>query len=306
LLAALMLVVALPVGQASASPPRASSVTLSSHTTVAWTGVKAVRLVVPTEVSLPAYGARLTLRGGSYAFVRIAPAKSCDGGVRCLKGQIDYTHDMAPYLASSDGAGADHLTRIGGSNLVRSTYELYLFTDGAATLTFDRTGLRGARTAVTAAGRARGEVHVLPITCAAPGCSPAEGHAKRLWYGGGARDVGSMGSADVLVATYDRAGTPIGDYPNERATRGCAYPRGPGDATPPRSDTGCDMTDRDMPADAFNMVNSFVNYGKASFMQIGNYSGRGRIWLGFQAVQAHDVADPLVQAHGIWFTYGVR
>ena len=301
-----MAVLALPAGQASAVPPRASSVTLSSHTTIAWTGVKGVRLVVPAEVSLPTYGARLTLRGGSYAFVRIVPAGTCDGGHRCLKGTIDYTHGMAPYFANNEGAGADHWAVIAGGNLVRSTYELYLFTDGAATLTFDRTGLRGARTAVTAAGRARGEVRLLPVTCAAPGCSPAEGHARRVWYGGEARDVGAAGSAAVLVATYDRAGTPVGDYPNERAPRGCAYPRGPGDTTAPRSDTGCDMTDRDMPADVVNMGNSFVNYGKASFKQAANYSGHGAIWLGFQAVQAHDVADPVVQAHGIWFSFGIR
>lgn len=300
-------------GGASAAPRvgQAASVSLASRTTISWTGAKAIRLKVPADTQLPWYGARLTVRGGTYAFVRIAFTRSCELELRCLKGYLSYTRDMAPFLASGDGPGTDHLTRIGANHLYKADFELYLFTDGAATLTFDRTGLTGRATSAVATGRVRGGVRPIPVTCATPACAPPSGYGGRVRLGGDTFDVGRGGSADFLVVTYDRATTPVvaGDYPNARTVRACAYPRGAGDPTPSdpsRHPYGCDTADRDTPVDAANAAVAVATAGKAYFLQGGNPSGAGRVWMGFQMATAHDLAEPVLTTYGVFFEYGIR
>jgi hypothetical protein len=296
LLAATVAVAAVPAGAAAAAPPSVTSVVLTSRTAISWTGAKGLRLVVPDDVDLPPYGARLTLRGGSYAFVRIVIGL-CDTGERCMKGGIEYTRAMAPYSPSVYGPGGDHFAHIAGDNLRPSGYELYLFTDGAATLTFDRTGLPARPNAVTAGGRVRGTVHELPVQCAAPACTRTDGHANRLVYGGEAGDVGASGNAGLVLGAYDHP-TAAGWVSNERHDRVCTYPRHSKDPTPPHSDTGCEMTD------PYVMVGG--GGGNARQTAYENPAARGTVWVGYQLTQAHDLGDPVTFAYGVWFTYGFR
>jgi hypothetical protein len=287
-------------------PPRAKQVTLTRSTTITWSGSKGVRLVVPADAWLPTYDARLFVRGGTYAFVRLVPTGYCMGHVRCWIGAIDYTPGWSRIFGNPADPGTDHWARIDQDALHQGTFELYLFTDGVATLVFDSTRLGGAPNAVTAAGRVRGEVHDIKPTCATGDCT--------VRYGGMTRTVagGDGGASFVIVGNYDPddivAAVPVG-WPNVHTQQNCAYPSiYHNDVTPDPAahPYGCDTDDPEAHAHLANMAFGGVAGGRATFSTEGNPSGRGSQYVGFQSVTGHTLGGAVVSALGLWFDYGIR
>lgn len=315
---ALLLASTVAVAAPPPAAPAAKRATLSTGTTITWTGAKGFVLRVPHKTSLPSYGARLFLRGGTYAMVRMRPAlRGCGWGACGPTGYLDYTRTPADPWTYADGRGADHSALFGGERgpeLVKADYELYLLTDGEATLTFDRTDLPRAARSYRAAGRIAGGLAWLPVRCPTAGCDTTAGYAGRVRVGGLQVDVGRLGSVDVRVAVYGRERPPTYQYPNSHGVRACVYPVSPIDpASPDPADHpwGCEVARDDADYTAFEASRTFngmlgvvpIHSGFES--TAANSHASGKTYLGQQVVTAHDVSKPYVVAYGVWFTYGI-
>jgi hypothetical protein len=303
-----VLAVLLLAAPATAAPAPAAvrDVRLTDGLTVTWTGVKGLRLHVPTTVHLPRHGARLTVRGGTYAIVRYARAAVCDGQPCPVIGFLDH-HARVPYPGAP---GLDHLAAIGDGGF-KGAYDLYLFTDGEATLAFDGTDAPRQRQRVRPARRVRGGVLELPLTCPA-GCT-----TERLRAGGIEVDVGASGATFASVAIHEDAPSvvPAGlPTPQSHPMRVCLYPWGPeGQASPHAADhpLGCDATTgttgdayRDAAGVGSLTLSGGPNSGFSARTDADNYAS-GLRYLGFQAGTAHDLTAPDVFAYGVWLTYGL-
>lgn len=313
-LAALVVTVTLPASAAMAAPPgTARGAALTNGLSLTWTGTRGFLLTVPARTQLPTYGARLRLRGGTYALVRwsrdCTPRDSCP-----LVGWLDYHRDMAPFTGGDAADGTDHDVRIGDGGLAPGVHSFYLFTDGTATLTFDAPSRpRGLRT-MRPIGRVTGGVIAFTAACPTVGCTSRDGYGGRLRFGGAAVNVGRAGATDVSVGSFDRAAPPAADYPQPHPGRPCVYPALPGDPTstdPADHPFGCDVTG----ADADTLVRAVRGTAglaaralphRAVWTTDGNTAASGPVYLGFQAGTGHDLADPVVVAYGVWLTYGVR
>jgi hypothetical protein len=306
LLVALVALAAMPAsGTASGAPPRAAAAVLTTGTRIQWTGVTGMRLTLPSEVRLPEYAARLTLRGGTFAAVRWRYTGACYDGPCSHSGRIEYSRGIAQRFYAGASPGTDHVTTItDDGRLAAGVWDLYLFTDGAATLVFDQTGLPARPRAWTASGRVKGSFRALPTTCGYDGCTAGAGYAGRVRAGGATGDVGRLGAANVVVAHYSRHSLPI---LNSHGARGCAYRQSPDDTGDAASDHpyGCDLDEGNV-AWPYNYVafGSPTNGG----VIVGNALHRtsGRVYLGFVTSSAHDVSLPTVEAWGVWYEYGVR
>ena len=305
---------------ATAAPPSAVNATLTEGLRVQWRGNAGIRLRVPQTVRLPAYGARLTVRDGSYAFARWRRV-SCPGGPCVPMGNIDWVRGADERLGNWAGPGTDHLAAtIDYGTLRAGTWEWYLFTDGIATLTFDDLGLPEIRQTFTAAGRVRARVAPLTTRCAAPACTPDAGYRGRLRVGGDAWDVGAAGSTDVLALSFDAQPYlhPLAPAPTPQghAVAACTYPVSYDDtrsARPEDHPMGCDsLLDK-------NENGLVVDVGEALFpvelvptgnsmraTWSGNQYAHGLVYQGFMLGSLHDVTRPVQIAYGIWYSHGIR
>ncbi|HEX8004365.1 MAG TPA: hypothetical protein VF519_16890 [Mycobacteriales bacterium] len=306
---ALALAAACPAGAAaSAAPPRAAEAELTTGTSIRWTGVSGIRLRVPDVAHLPDdYGALLTVRGGTFAAVRISLGGACRA-VDCagVNVSFDYTRDMARYGYRGYPPGKDHLAVVtNDGRIAAGVWQVYLFTDGVATLTFDSTGLRTRRQAVTAAGRVHGSFRRLAVTCGYDHCTTSNGYAGRVWTGGGYGDVGRYGSADGFVAYYQTSDEYV---PEQVGMRGCGYQARPEDTGDPAKDhpLGCDPLDDDGQS---YWPSRYTATGLPLYTMVlwglGRDGMHGRAYLGWHAHTAHDLAKPVLEAWGVWFEYGV-
>jgi hypothetical protein len=312
--AAAVLLAALAVAPGSAAhaaaPPRTARVVLTTGTRIEWTGVTGVKLTIPRDAQLhPGYGARLYLRGGTYAAVRLGHVGDCGGGRRCggTSLSIDYTRATAKAFPNGFGPGGDHIAYTTDSgHYPAAVWDLYLFTDGHATLEFDQTGLETRKQAFTAAGRVRGTYRRLPEFCGVPEhCSPATGYYGRARTGGAYGDVGRYGIAEGWVANFSTADPWV---PQSHGIRTCAYrvpqdERGPAERNHP---LGCDLHPGYADADAVN----YVSFGSPQYSAVSRGMGvsdaTGRVYMGFDVTTAHDLSGAVYEAYGAWYEYGVR
>lgn len=290
---------------------------LSTGTTIAWTGAKGLRLRVPRDATLPLYGARLFVSRGSYAHVRVSTInRACPHG-RCgvLLG-LDYLRATAREWSTSQGPGTQHWAQIGNDYVLPAgDYEVYLFTDGDARMTFDSTGLPRATRTYRATGRITGGAAPLPVTCPTAACDAKVGYAGRVRVGGRQVDVGRLGYVDVIVGSFDRKRPPLWQYPQARYGRGCVYPHNQKDTSSPDPADhpwGCEAVGRDADTTvtyAFHAANGgvpLVPVFTGYYTGDGNIYASGKTYLGHQVMTSHDVADPYVVAFGVWFSYGIR
>jgi len=299
--------VAAPAAHAS-TPPRATGAVLTTGTRIEWTGVKGFRLRVPPGGAKipPEYGALLTLRGGTYAGVRWTREATCDSPCAGVSVSLDYTRGLARSFFRGYPRGRDHnawITNEGG--LAAGVWDVYLFTDGAATLELDATGLPRQPRAWTASGRVRGTFRALPRTCGYSPCTAGDGYAGRAWTGGATGDVGRLGIADGFVAHYSTSPQWV---PQSHSLRGCAYAEQP-------ADTGDAATDHPLGCDAVeNGGQSLWAYDYAVWgtplyagviRDMGIHGAHGRVYLGFQVSNAHDLSAPEFEAYGLWYELGI-
>jgi hypothetical protein len=293
-----------PTAAATPTPPAAREGVLATGTRIEWTGVKGFRLVVPRDAMLPEYGAHLVVHRGTYAVVRWRYAGSCAPSRCWVSGHLDYTRGMARVFDRGDPPGEDHMSRGAHDLLPRGTWDLYLMTDGAASLTFDVTGLPARPRTWTAAGRISARVVPLPATCSTTACKATTGYAGRIRSGGATWSLSRLGQADLVVARYDRSDLPV---PQVHAVRACVYPRVAGPrASPAESDhpTGCDLDPTDVAA-TFNFGMTLVPAGGRVAADT-NPLATGPVYLGFVVGSAQDVTEPVYEAYGVWLEFGIR
>jgi hypothetical protein len=319
-LAAALALVLVAGGTTAAAPSRpvaAKDVVLATGTTIEWTGAKGVRLHIPKDVTLPRYGARLHVIGGTYAHVRLSSDdRRCRFGHCGISVYLDHLRDATRSWASPDGPGAHHSAHVPLDGIVGAgTHGLYLFTDGTARLVFDNTSLPRAPRTYRAIGRINGGARSLPVTCPTVGCDAKAGYAGRVRVGGLQVDVGARGNVDVWVGTYDRRFPPTWQFPQSRYNRGCVYPHNPSDTTSPDPKDhpwGCDVVGEDADWTVSHAVSALHGGMALAPLYSGYFTGDGNPWasgktyFGHQVMTSQDVSDPLVVAFGVWFAYGVH
>lgn len=173
-----------PVASAATTPVRATSGVLAATTQITWSGKAGIALTVPSATSLRAEDMALHVTRGNYAYVRaFGRPKGCRGITEPFPSKAycaDYTASVDYLKAWSDGVrdpnaapdpadGAQVLTA-DPPQLQVGALDLYLFTDGEATLTL--TSARGSgRRAYRAAAPVSGPgVVTLPLICGNPLC----------------------------------------------------------------------------------------------------------------------------------------
>lgn len=302
-LAVLILIAALaPAAPSLAAAPAVP--VLATGTSITWTGAAGTLLSVPTTTTLPDYGARLTVRGGTYAVVRMSPRADCRPAPRCpVEFFLDYTRALA---ARHGSRGPDYATyaRIGNGVLRPAVWETYLLTDGTATLTFDRTDAPGRGRAHRARGRVNAALVPLPVTCSGPACGP-QGQAGRFRYGGVTLDAGPLGNVDYLVASWSSKPS----VPQAvTGVRGCLSTTEPDPAAHP---LGCDTATTDPSGASYAALGTaeLVAYSAGTTAAVRTDAARyarGPTYVGHQVVTAHDASAPVTEAYAVRLTYGIR
>jgi len=314
-------VLAMPTSASAAGVPGTRHITLAGKTTITWSGARGIRLDVPRSATLPANGGtRLWVRGGTYAFVRYIRFAECRPPHEfCNVQMLSYVREYADVYGNKSAPGLDHERLMTDPPvLVKDSYDLYLFTDGVATLELNPTGLSG-RITRQAVGRVTGNVSMLPNACPTTGCSAAAGYGDRLRFGGVTRDVGRFGYAETRTYNFDRTSYPVPGvgvpYAQPHPARACVYPSlfHEGSSSPADHPLGCDVVSTTSETDD-NVENAQRLYMLAGSGVTG-YGGAvaldwhpqasGHVYLGFQAANAYDLPSPRVLPYVLSFRYGI-
>ena len=311
---AAVLTIAAPGAASETASASAKAGRLTTGTTITWRGNTGMLLDVPSRTEIPQYAARLFLRGGTYAVVRMSPRRAACPPPRCyIEFALDYHRPLARNFDRGHGPGGDHnaSTSLDGTLTQRiipaATYELYLFTDGEATMVFDHTSLPRAPRTYRPRGRIVGGVVPLPTTCVSTPvpCNNSTGYAGRLRAGGATFDLGVLGSVDFLIASVDAKP----GLPQTHSVRGCFDFAEPDPAAHPY---GCDAFGTDPDSATYETGNTAIFLANAAMPRGGmlstDASGHvsGKVYVGHQHFTAHDLTAPAVVAYATWLTYGVR
>ena len=287
---------------------------LAGVTSITWRGTAGFLLNVPKRVDLPAAdGPRLYVRGGTYAFVRLVADGLCDPRLPryCFAHQVSYTRDIGAHFYRGQPPGFARDAHLGNPpGLERGTWQLYLFTDGVATLELRPSRLSGQRS-YDARGHVDGGVRPLPTSCPTAGCD-ADGYAGgRYVFGGASRSVGRLGYVESLAYSIDRTSYPVPGVGvpvvQPHPVHVCTYSGG--HAHP----LGCDVPgtrQETLVYDTDDAVNEVVlaAFGQSGLMaRIFSTDVTGDAYAGYRAGYVTDVpTDSVTAGYGIWFAYGIR
>ena len=311
---ALPLAVAVLAAAVAAPPthaaPRATRGRLTGDTTIVWSGTAGIVLDTKGTGSLPQKQMTLTVKGGSFAFVSMfadPQPKACDTeapGAHCHGFHLA----LFPYAGEfvfDTRPGHDHMTKSPpSSNIVNRRLNVYLMTDGTATLRLRPNGYSG-RSSYVAGGRIRGKAAKLPGSCdIACGSTPvSEFHA-----GGAVFDYGRA-PGHVITIAYTRAddmqGSGAANHP--LSVRTCFYPN-PFDpdasADPASYPHGCDGPTGADPLGATSGMVSSVTYGLGYYASWNSADRTGKQYVGFSAGAAR-LQEGVSAGYGVWFSYGI-
>ena len=252
----------------------------------------------------------LFVRGGSFAFVRMRLPDKPSACGDCAKGALTFIRELAARKYGHDPSiarrGLDHETSVGTLHSNAGTVEMYLFTDGAASLTLDIPALRGSRR-VRAGGKIRGQVRRLPLRCvAAGGCDqPYAGNGSR--GGGAVYDVGKLGHAEGWAMSHQS--TPRSGQSLYNAARVCHSPgyASPDSSPEPRDHpTGCDVVPSSASdqSTAVENINSVGGPDSGTVMAYWRNNARGRAYVGAM-VTYHGTNAATQRAWGLWYANGI-
>ena len=310
LAAALAVLAAGAPGTAGPAPVRAKHGTLTADTTIRWHGNAGIRLAAAGG-TLSKESMSLYLTGGTFAFVTIF-----DDPRECRTRTTRY-HCRAFTLMKfpgsdefpmQDGPGRGHFAMVPDPPTVVGRHlDVYLFTDGEATLRLRPGGYRG-RSSYVASGKVRGLARRLPGSCADL-CERTP--ATEAAAGGAAYDFGNRPGHLVTVAFSHTPGD-VDHLPSNHpmAVRSCVYPSiFQPDASPSPADHphGCDAVPRDT-GDAATVATEGANSvsvtmsGWARSWYVSDR--RGRLYAGFSAARAW-VERGYTHGHAVWFNYGI-
>lgn len=293
-----------PVPASGAGPTRAARGRLAGDTTVQWRGVAGIRLDTKPGGRLTERAITLDLRGGTYADVHLVPMPQPVGCVRdagapyCFSGAVRHFRPLAALEPDQRPGRANHYLLWDPPTLFAPRLDLYLFTDGVATLRIRETGYSG-RTSYVANGRVRGKALTLPATCPGVDCGASA-------VAGGGREFRAGSHAFAIVLAYDLQPATLPAQPG--TVRPCLYPNEyDGMASPRAADhpTGCDAVDTgslDYARTGY-VAGAHVGPGVAVYYVERDVSGPR--YAGFLAAGA---AAPPARRGGwvVWFDYGIR
>ncbi|MGH2753234.1 MAG: hypothetical protein ACRDLB_02270 [Actinomycetota bacterium] len=294
--------------------------TLRGETVIRWSGIKGMVLKNKREFVWLSRAHMDLEVDGTIAYVAISPVRQprsedCYFGTPdCEKFQLLWVRDFDRHVGNNYEQGwqihdPPRLAARGGP------IELYLMTDGEATLTLKPRGMRGRATYV-AGGRIIGAVAELPATCPTIGCDPQSGYGERRYrVGGKTVDLGRLGFSSVVAYSVTADDEVVQNQSQQ--VRACHYPN-PADkgASPKAADHpwGCDplgqpLTDPDAvrvsALQTFNQV--YTGLGPASGVKVWEWlpGGKGRKYLGYHVGWAGP-SDAKTGAYGIWYRYGIH
>lgn len=318
---ALLAVCGWPVEAAPAPARKVVTADLKGTTTVTWSGNAAIRLRVPKDTQVPASSYRLTLRTGRYVSVRAFENPQpigCERDLRmkwCAVVWLDWLRDLAETsghgLAAADPQ-RDFLVGVNDPPVVRrGMWDLYLFTDGRATLEITARGVPG-RAAYVAGGRFTGRAVQVKGPCRAASCLSGPLFADQR-YGGASFDVGRLGFAQALTygAVEDHEVAPGTGPAQSFALRACQYPSKAApeaSADPSAHPLGCDSVPMATPGDT--VLGSVDEVGSAApamgraVYGAGTTDARGRVYLGIRATSAGAFA-PRLGGLLVFLRYGI-
>lgn len=296
----------------AAGPPRAARGVLGARTTLTWSGTAAIRLSVAHATRYADGDVDLVVRGGSYAFVRLMqpyqPGCPDQYGPRCATDRVNWIRGIHDQALAALPEGRRHEALFADPPVLPTPHlDVFLFTDGRATLTIRTTSLEGT-TAYAPAARVHGRVQLLPTTCIPLDCGTPEGRTNGLAYGGAMFDLAGPGWAEAYV--MHRADDTSAPSSQLHGVAPCLYPN-PSDKSAPADPAdhpyGCtDNRNSDSVrvatwATAAGFANS--NPTAAAVSQDLPWSGaRGKQYIGFQALGAGPEASRTT-AYGIWFRF---
>ncbi|HEV2888948.1 MAG TPA: hypothetical protein VGX28_01085 [Frankiaceae bacterium] len=300
----------------AASPPLAARGVLGAETTLTWSGAAAIRLSVAGPTGYRGGDVDLWVSGATFAFVRImAPHQPEDCpqtyGPRCLADRVNWVHGLHDSGAfDSLPVSHRHDAFLAEPALLEAPHvDVYLFTDGKATLRIRTTTLRG-HTAYRPGARFRGYAGEIPQTCVPFGCGDATGRSNGYTYGGQTFDLQGAGWAEFYaINRADDRGTLPNNGNQPRSIAGCMFPnwRKPA-ASAEAKDHPYGCGDTSAPGDAEDAaVTAAMEH--ASGTSIGSnasnvpWSGaKGRQYIGFEAASAGPGPSRAL-AYGIWFRF---
>jgi hypothetical protein len=302
------------VASAARPAPQPSAVgALRGTTTVSFSGSTGIRLTVARATTLKDADVDLTVTRGTYAFVRaIQPAESeCDHSVGryCMSYQFDWIKGFTDRVNSHVPPSRQHMAvGVDDGTVFGPTLDLYLFTDGQATVTFHTT-LPGSN-GLKAGGRVRSLVASLPLTCTTP-CTDPGGTASGVRHAGVAFDLRGTGWAQSLVLTRNRDAS--GDN-QARGADACLYPNPASPSVPSdpsRYPAGCGLppgpdprTNVDMAYGAANLAEHFVLPSTANGAVVYWTEASGKQYIGGRSLVAASQAS-VIQVFSVMFRYGI-
>ena len=318
-------------GAADAARPVASGM-LAGDTTITWRGNAGIVLRVPRTVSLPKKAMKLYVQGGTYAFVRMYGHKSEYPACvpLCTMRALSYIRAMADLPIYEDSLvgkpsapGDDHFTTYNTDppTLDRmNQLEVYLFTDGVATLKLRPTGL-GGRVSYAAGGRVKATARKLPATCVTPAgglCDPkGDGYAGAVTYGGMRQDIGPGGGvADVIAFQRNKREPDPNDDTNQlNGIRVCLQPgpfQGFSSADPAYYPFGCNPTYNDSPdgSPAGTVQSVFDEMGSSPGVNVAAWdfshfqNAFDSQYIGWRAVHG-GLPGGVRAAYGVWIPAGI-
>src|SRR4051794_5566165 len=193
---------------------------LLGATVIHWSGIKGITLDTDRDRLTMGFRKQIEISTtGSYAQAVLVPRNqiiNCAliSEANCYAINVFYVRDLEPYPI----AGAD--PQDGTLNVASEPIDVYLFSDGDATLTLRPEGVDG-EVAYSPTGTVAGKSERLPTFCPTAACDPSSGYAGAYAFGGDSFDVGDLGYASVLsYATSE----PTDQSQHARA---CLYPTPP-------------------------------------------------------------------------------
>ena len=287
---------------------------LAGTTTLAWSGNAAIRLAVPKPATYKDSDVDLTVKGATYAFVRLMnpyrPGCPDIMGPRCDTSRVTWLHglhDRSDYNNTIPVSRRHDAAFSVPAGIPGPFVDVLLFTDGQASVTIRAVGLRGT-SAYRPARPFHGRASLLRPTCVPLGCQDATGRSNGLTYGGETFDL--KGAGWVEYYAIGRDDNEPGSVNQVHTIAGCMYPN-PADrdapADPASHRYGCDDT-HDTTAAATSATRlAAAHAGTANPGVLKGYNSiwsgaRDKQYVGYQGIGAGPSPSRAI-AYGIWFRF---
>ncbi|HSW37127.1 MAG TPA: hypothetical protein VLG37_02025 [Candidatus Saccharimonadales bacterium] len=291
---------------------------LAGRTAIQWSGLAGFELSVPKDVSTEPSDVTLNVASNtSYALISFVTVKN---GNRHVSGSLVYERNYAQTTLVGDHPPGKDYWRNLPLKLPKDDYELYMASDGQATLQLSAANIKGQKN-YRANGKIVAKAGLLSASCPTSnvGCDPKSGYGEdsRYSFGGRRENIKNQG----IVWEWAYAGNAKGGSVLDRRPKTmtiCGYARELSDTNHP---LGCDHDQRpiditvnnlpielendvrDLEGEAFTLTGSG---GPEMSLAISGWPGL--TYLGFRAstVGLSEIQDARMGAYGFWYSYDIK